>query len=49
LRYSKFLSAVTVRGNIVGTVRDDGTGWTVLITPRPGVYVLHGDLTRPLR
>ena len=26
-----------------------GTGWTVLRTPKPGIYVLRGDLTRPLR
>lgn len=49
LRYSKFLSAVSRGGRVSGAVRDDGTGWTVLTTPRPGVYVLHGDLTRPLR
>lgn len=49
LRYSKFLSAATADGRVVATVRDDGTGWSVLTTRRPGVYVLHGDLTRPLR
>lgn len=50
LRYSKFLTAASADSRRSGgTVRDDGTGWTVLTTPRPGVYVLRGDLTRPLR
>jgi hypothetical protein len=49
LRYSKFLTAATANGRVAGTVRDDGTGWSLLTTRRPGIYILHGDLTSPLR
>ena len=49
LRYSKFLTATTAHGTVPGQVRDDGSGWTLLRTPRPGRYVLRGDLASPLR
>lgn len=47
LRYSKYL-AVTSPAGSGATITDDGTGWSVLTTRRPGVYVLSGSLTRPL-
>jgi hypothetical protein len=61
LRWSKFLSAVLQQRGPAGKGRvdadpsrhaelvDDGTGWTVLTTPEPGVYVLRGSLRGILR
>jgi hypothetical protein len=28
-------------------IADDGTGWTIVSTPAPGVYVLTGKLSQP--
>lgn len=56
VHWSKFLSAVLQQHapsgpgyidadpTVRGTVADDGTGWTVLTTPRPGTYMLRGSL-----
>lgn len=61
VRWSKFLSAVRQEPAPSGSgtvdahpyqraeLRDDGTGWTVLTTPRPGTYVLRGSLRGLLR
>lgn len=40
VRYSKFLEAKS--GSASAQVSDDGTGWTVVVTSRPGRYVLSG-------
>jgi hypothetical protein len=56
LRWSKYLSGVLQQRAPAGTglidavpsvhatVADDGSGWTVLTTRQPGVYVLRGSL-----
>ena len=61
LRWSKFLSAVLQsqapvgKGTVDATpsqhaeLVDDGTGWTVLRSHKPGVYVLRGSLSGILR
>ncbi|MDP9117794.1 MAG: hypothetical protein M3O28_11175 [Actinomycetota bacterium] len=42
VRWSKFLK-VQAPANVDGaTVRDDGSGWTTLTAPAPGLYILHG-------
>jgi hypothetical protein len=57
VHYSRFLTAVLqTRSALTGQttdakpldrarVADDGTGWTVLTTQEPGIYVLRGSLT----
>ncbi len=50
VRYSKFLTAeIAGQPGSAARVRDDGLGWTTVITRRPGTYTLRGDVTRPLR
>jgi hypothetical protein len=61
VHWSKFLTAAlqqrapSGKGTVDATpsqnaeVVDDGTGWTVLTTQRPGVYVLRGSLSGLLR
>jgi hypothetical protein len=44
VRFSKYLTATSPSGRTVASLRNDGTGWTVLRSPRPGIYVLHGQL-----
>lgn len=49
VHYSRYLTA-TLQGQRTGTVpqatlSDDGLGWTVMRTPRPGTYTLTGSLT----
>jgi hypothetical protein len=60
LHYSRFLTAVlqhrdALTGKLTdatpterATVADDGTGWTVLTTHEPGIYLLRGSLTSGL-
>ena len=51
LRWSKYLEATLrppkatalPRRQVQVGLQDDGTGWSVLTTPRPGTYVLHGS------
>ncbi|MDT4923318.1 MAG: hypothetical protein QOG01_1031 [Pseudonocardiales bacterium] len=48
VRYSKFLGASTEEATPTSAViADDGTGWTIVSTPAPGVYVLTGKLSQP--
>ena len=58
LRWSKYLVATSLDRSPVGTsapaepaqvgLVDDGTGWSVLRTPRAGTYVLHGSVSNIL-
>ena len=51
VRYSKFLRATakSTANSETATLENDGHGWTIMTAPARGVYVLDGDLTRPLR
>ncbi len=47
VRYSKFLEAKDERSGRAATIENDGTGWSVVTTTRPGVYAFRGQLTHP--
>ena len=49
VRYSKLLTATSLGGTHRAEVSDDGTGWTVVTTHAPGMYVLSGDIGNRLR
>lgn len=48
VRYSRYLGAVSELGHRAAVLSNDGAGWTVVVTPASGTYVVNGDFTRPL-
>jgi hypothetical protein len=45
VRYSRFLGASVHDTDTVAKIADDGSGWVLVTTPEPGMYVFQGTLT----
>jgi hypothetical protein len=44
IRYSKYLRGTSLPGGVTATFANDTYGYTLMTTPRPGDYVLHGSV-----